>query len=120
MPLVVVALIAGTIALACIAGLREACRRHAYVNVVYRQERADRPAWVQAIAYVGGREIVSGEAVARRQRSNVVAGAVLGGVLAGVAVGVLTMTLWARRRRERPARGGAPVTAGRRIDPGRE
>jgi hypothetical protein len=28
-----------------VAALGEACRQHAYVNVVYRQESADRPAW---------------------------------------------------------------------------
>ncbi len=87
------------------AGLWEACRRHAYVNVVYRQERADRPAWAQAIAYVGGREIVSEEVVARRHRSNVMLGAGFGGVLAGIAVGLFTMSMWARRRRERLTAG---------------
>lgn len=90
-----------------VAALREACRRHAYVNVVYRQETADRPAWAEAIAYVGGREIVSEEVVARRHRANMVLWAAFGGVLAGIGVGTLSTSLWSRRRRERASAGRA-------------
>lgn len=90
-----------------VADLREACRSHAHVNVVYRQVRAGGPAWVRAISYVGGPEIVSGEGVARRRRSNAVGGAAVGGVFAGIALGMFTIAALARRRRERP-RSAAP------------
>lgn len=90
------------------AGLRDACRSHAHVNVLYRQSRASGKAWVHAVAYVGGREIVSGEVVARRERSEVVWGAAFAGVLAGLAVGAFTISALARRRRERLRSAAAP------------